>query len=171
MVESFIQNDLHSFANEIYEEVIQSDWFIDRYGRSGLIGSSVRDLLRNMHPLARFNTTFRKSKRHHSKNARRLSKSYFSTPKQQYSFYDPRGAWNRPSHSQGGEDWDSIEKLKSIFDASLDKLEHMSPEDKGSVKEVAWSKVGYRDYEGEYFNRKEHTQPCKKLLARVKNKQ
>jgi len=159
---SFIQNDLHSFANEIYEEVAQADWFIDKYGvQSRLTYPRSRRRLRySSH--RRFSSTYRVKTIRGSNNRKQ----------QQYSFYNPRGAAGNYHNPQGhNRDDESIGKLKSIFDASLDKLEPMSPKDKSNIDSLAWSKVGYRDYEGEYLNRKEHTQPCKKLLTRViKNK-
>ena len=160
VVKSFIQNDLHSFANEIYEEVIQSDWFIDRYTSSSFAPA------RRTIPVLRRPTSSGATTKVKSRYQTKIRIGTNNRRRQRHSFYNPRGTWYKPSlHNAAVTHKNSIEKLKSIFDASLDRLgEHMSPEDKESVKEVAWSKVGYRDYEGEYFNRKEHTQPLNETI-------
>lgn len=149
-VKSFVQNDLPDFANEVYDAVIQTDWFIAKCDYEGRRDHRGRRAARRNYLKAfpQYSKTRLTSVRLGKKHLKRFSTSKKS---QQHPFY------KTPHRREPCKA--SIHELQKIFDASVKSfLQGMTPEEKEAAIGYAWDYrlVSKRDYVGEYSNRQQH---------------
>ena len=145
-VKSFVQNDLPDFANEVYDAVIQTDWFIAKCDYEDRRDERGRRAARRNYLKAfpHYGKT-RLGKKH----LKRFTRTWRNSEKS--PFYK--------THHRREPCEASIHELQKIFDASIKSfLQGMSPEEKETAIGYAWDYrlVSKRDYVGEYSNRRRH---------------